>query len=620
MGNDFWTDVAKNFGGGIATAGQSMLPNKLQHMQGFNYDRFIDGETDIEDICFTLQPPSDIKRKAILKNVAKLTGNVPFVIQLESDEKGLLFILILTNDDFTAAAEMDDGILPLENGTHFNFESSRLESIRGKEFPGIVDAFWVIVGMQFAQWVIDVIHLLLFLCTIIAPWRFILACQMLLSSKNKWIEAENAKCIGMVEHAHAIYHRFETQLFQPMLNDMIKDDYIFHAENRADFGHINYQYYYQKWMNQINKYWDKTQQRLSDDGSNSWYNKAFEKRGNLEGEGGEEDDGNDGQSNDILLSRIDNRIKYKLYMYDKIIKECNKRLSKLDPIPATKILIEDFFQSQTIRLYLKILHATLNLFLMNRKISFAYHSILIEQISVENMKYEMQMERCHQLIHDAHAELVQGAEIQPGIDNTDDEKQVILSEIEGGLDDENKEEKLNTGIYEDKEVKKKKKGCCGLLSKDLSFTQMQVRYYFLKSFQDLIALLTILLIICTLYRAIPLMRDLYFVLKFKWDFFRLKSNQRKKVGPSLRFGLKQALALHVNGFVTDLWNVIQLLLFTVLIFGTLVRMFDYILALVDGRKIGEDRYFSLEIAVKIAKIEAGKIWDDFYTLFTLFFA
>eukprot|EP01083_Nonionella_stella_P215524 775622_1 len=548
LGSRFWKEVGDKFGGTIKTAAQSQLPNKWSHDNGFDYDLVRDPETDFDIVC-TLQTP-ELKRKVIHNNIRKMDHNVSMVLQLEADDPdiGILAIFILTVDDLVTCSIIDgNGTLSLEKGTHFACDKERIETLRGTDFPSVIDAFWMIVLEQFAYLMIDILHLILLILPIgFAPWRFIKCCLLLCRDKSYWYVQEHDRAMGMLEHSYFIYRQFYYHYFQPMMNDMVKDEYEYHRSNTSmglDALHINYSHYYRTFKGKLNKYWARTYEYMKDSNEDN-----------------------------------PNKFNMSLTTYDEIVLQIDNKLRKLKPIPASLNLCRDYFEMQNVRLYIKMMHSTMNLFLMNKKISTQHHAIIAEQLNIENFKYEEDMERYHQMIHDAHNDLE----------------------------------------LELKKVSKEKSCVKKVFSKDISTMQKMIRFCFMKACQDILALIVIILILCTIYRTVPFVRDLYHVIRLKIAYFRMKHNKNKAVGPSLRFGLKKAIQKHVVGFGRDVWNLVQFIFCSVLIVVTLVRLTEFILKLIDGGRERGEAHFSLEVAVEIAKDELSEVPNDFWQLFVFF--
>eukprot|EP01084_Bolivina_argentea_P095823 172268_1 len=184
LGDEFWNDISNIFGAAIATAGQSMLPNKLSHginkktglnygtSNGLNYDLITDGITEINDIPFEIQQFIG-KRSTILKNLNKFEDlDRKFIFQLEHDEYGILFIICVSIRDLIECAQSDNGFYQLQKQTNFGLSFNEINKIRGNiDSGGIVDIFWIIVCMEFVHLLIDISHFILLLILICIPWR-----------------------------------------------------------------------------------------------------------------------------------------------------------------------------------------------------------------------------------------------------------------------------------------------------------------------------------------------------------------------------------------------------------------------------------------------------------------
>ena len=86
--------------------------------------------------------------------------------------EGILIALRLTVGDLVRCAEREDGVYPLVRGEHFGLSDLDVTAVRGETLEGIVDAFWVIVSMVFAQWLTDMAHGVVFCALLCVPWRW----------------------------------------------------------------------------------------------------------------------------------------------------------------------------------------------------------------------------------------------------------------------------------------------------------------------------------------------------------------------------------------------------------------------------------------------------------------
>eukprot|EP00483_Globobulimina_turgida_P003317 UN03322 len=109
--------------------------------------------------------------------------------------------------------------------------------------------------MQFGKWCVDILHLLLFISLIVmAPWRFVQCVQLVFEHQNKWYLRQNAKAIGRIAHGNNIYHKLMDLLFDPMLNDLVKEKYINNA-NDAIAQYIDTDTYYDALCHELEEFW-----------------------------------------------------------------------------------------------------------------------------------------------------------------------------------------------------------------------------------------------------------------------------------------------------------------------------------------------------------------------------
>ncbi|ETO09702.1 hypothetical protein RFI_27677 [Reticulomyxa filosa] len=204
---------------------------------------------------------------------------------------------------------------------------------------------------------------------------------------------------------------------------------------------------------------------------------------------------------------------------------------------------------------------------------------------------------------------------------------------------------------------KKKKKKDPLVSKPLDLTYKQIRQSCMKGLMDIGAVILVILLTITLYRLLPLCRDTSRLIRMRLKDHVVEQKRDKQPSsssssddnkeekeyknadadngddenaketvvvkirpPSLRFGFATILQQQIRGFAQDLWLAIRLLLWTLLITVTLVRLFEFISEIADGgRRLGRTR-MTLKLAVDIAVRQAAQIGPDFYQIFLLIFA
>lgn len=88
------------------------------------------------------------------------------------------------------------------------------------------------------------------------------------------------------------------------------------------------------------------------------------------------------------------------------IVDIEKKLQKMKPgIPGTYRLFQDCLEMENLQLYYRLMGTTINLYLINKKISYQHHSILCEEFAVANNKYKEKEEKYRKLMQNCHAEL-----------------------------------------------------------------------------------------------------------------------------------------------------------------------------------------------------------------------
>ncbi|ETO25312.1 hypothetical protein RFI_11826 [Reticulomyxa filosa] len=206
LGSGFWDNVADTFGGSVATVGQGLLPNVMADKRGIDYDR-INGDVERgNNIEFQVefQTPPDLARATVHENVSnktffffweyiykkkkklvKLLSDVSLCLQVENDQMGVLFVLVLKIQNLLDAVRNENGTVQLTT-EHFNPDENALNQVRGTEYPGVVDCFYILVGMEFIKWCIDVVHVFLFFTLLVLPWRWVQCCIVLSQHPKQW--------------------------------------------------------------------------------------------------------------------------------------------------------------------------------------------------------------------------------------------------------------------------------------------------------------------------------------------------------------------------------------------------------------------------------------------------
>lgn len=213
----------------------------------------------------------DLKKKVIDKNLGKLELNTEMLLQLECDNVGILTIVILKIQDIIDACRCEDeNGLELTKGTHFECDENHIERIRGTKFPSPIDAFWITILLEFVNLASDLIHLVLFFAMIvIAPWRFIQCVKFIFNDKTYFYFKEHERIMGMIQHTKVMFDEFYNHYFEPLMNDMVKNEYQYHNEKKPEqywrgndhsdlFGSKgNFGYYFSMFSTKLDQYMDK---------------------------------------------------------------------------------------------------------------------------------------------------------------------------------------------------------------------------------------------------------------------------------------------------------------------------------------------------------------------------
>eukprot|EP00929_Paragymnodinium_shiwhaense_P021366 TRINITY_DN13950_c0_g1_i4.p1 TRINITY_DN13950_c0_g1~~TRINITY_DN13950_c0_g1_i4.p1 ORF type:complete len:2075 (+),score=357.46 TRINITY_DN13950_c0_g1_i4:259-6483(+) len=194
VGTAFWDTVGQSFGTVVAAAGQSMLPLKLRREDTTAYEVL---EKVVEDgsrkaaeaqqgVRFSVTLPVKAKRTTVLKNLKKLDEDAWVLIQLEATDEQSRQRFILC----TEAVQLRSLIRCVDaGGASLSTEDLGNEVVvqrcQGAQHRGVVDSFASIVAMEFLQYVLDLLHFVLAVLTLIAPWRFVGMLVLLFEPKNR---------------------------------------------------------------------------------------------------------------------------------------------------------------------------------------------------------------------------------------------------------------------------------------------------------------------------------------------------------------------------------------------------------------------------------------------------
>eukprot|EP01083_Nonionella_stella_P015528 43451_1 len=560
LGNTLWNAISDIWGAAMSTGAQSMLPNKLWNGHGMNYDDISDHITRFET-TIELQTPL-IERETILYNTQKVSPDTPFVMQFEHETHGILFILLVKMSHFIDCARSEDGVYRLPKTCFYRLDPNEIDQIRGTEFIGLIDSFYVIVGVQFLKWLNDVVHFVLFLCLVLVPWRFIKCVKKLCTTQYEYNARENEKAIGRLEYLIMIWDKLWLDLFEPMLNDIVKAE----SHSHDQYGYLShrqpqicYRRIYSTWAKQIEKDWI------------------------------------DYQNNYIAKDKLC----MKLTTYDQIARNIDSKLSALSPVPLSKELIGDFLDLQNILLYLKIMQSSTNILAMDKKLKWEHYAIFSEQIQIKMEYYQNQLRLWHSMIHKTHVEMQQEAMIRS--------RTVPCALVHKSLS-------LNYKIIHDS-LRKGLVDICILLPLLLIAIGLVIYFVFdYHAIWPMIVVVVAILVLCS-YRIVPLITATYKLSKARK---RMKREYPDHVVIATRFGFRQILEFQLKELLDDIKLLLLWLLITFLIIITLVRLFEYVSKLIHyGSTKGKT--LTLRHAVSIAKDETKQIWRDIIDLFNFIF-
>lgn len=200
VGSNFWDAVSVSFGSTVATVGKAMLPLKLQQDKQIDLIKIneglaqvINGSSDRVHLEFELDT-GNVKRESIVKNIAKLSGSVTAVLQLEvtasvsapvtasatqnvenKKSSKVLLRFCPTVSEIRDCAAVGRAPLPSSaldaSGVRYAIVMAD-DSQDDDDADGVVNSFYMIVGLAFVELVVDFYHILLsLLTTCLVPWR-----------------------------------------------------------------------------------------------------------------------------------------------------------------------------------------------------------------------------------------------------------------------------------------------------------------------------------------------------------------------------------------------------------------------------------------------------------------
>eukprot|EP00931_Biecheleriopsis_adriatica_P047353 TRINITY_DN27296_c0_g1_i1.p1 TRINITY_DN27296_c0_g1~~TRINITY_DN27296_c0_g1_i1.p1 ORF type:complete len:1967 (+),score=290.26 TRINITY_DN27296_c0_g1_i1:867-5903(+) len=176
LGSLFWQEVESAFGSSVTSVAQGMLPLKFRTASHTNAYTALSGEADpSESVMISLCLEYKVKRSSIIKKLQKLR-NVPMLLQLEAQDKDtgkdtLVAATTVQVQDLRLLAERQESRGSLDE-LMFDELPFTSETVDVGQHLGVVDSFWVVTFMQFAQMCLDIGHLLLIIPIFFAPWRF----------------------------------------------------------------------------------------------------------------------------------------------------------------------------------------------------------------------------------------------------------------------------------------------------------------------------------------------------------------------------------------------------------------------------------------------------------------
>ncbi|ETO06386.1 hypothetical protein RFI_31009, partial [Reticulomyxa filosa] len=382
LGEQFWEEVANVFGNAAVTVGQGMLPISIGDKHGIDYDA-INSNANGNEIEFHIQLKQEVKRSVIQKNLAGMAANVPLCLQVEHNEAGVLLVLILPMRDLVACASNAGGILHLTNA-HFNVDIQQINMIRGTQHKGVVDSFYILVGTEFVKWCLDVFHFILFCLLLAVPWRWIECLIVMLQHPKKWYERINEECIGVMEHAHLLFTRLHDFLFEPTVNDLVKEVGILATITTDVEGIPRYEVanasVINTWCNGMKHGFYEFEQEL--------FHKNVDRLAR--------------ETGNIPLLQMN------VNTYDTAVKQSTQELQKVKfDVPGTLDATHNFFQTHLIQFWLKCVQVNANMLLLENRITWEHYAVLQEQIHIKEAHFRDKMNHVQAIMHQSHQQMVE---------------------------------------------------------------------------------------------------------------------------------------------------------------------------------------------------------------------
>lgn len=232
LGSAFWQEVAAAFGGGTAAVAQGMLPFALKGPRQTDAYEVLDasnggggGNCGPLAATFSITLEAKVKRGTVIKKLRNL-GDVCARFQIEGQDRETGCAVLLA----TVVFRMSDlaSALAAQQGEGEFVAVPCLESdIDAGEYAGIVDSFWLVVVLEFAQLMLDVVHLLLLAPILCVPWRAVSLLVAACEPKDRWPVRVGKKAARAFRTSEWLLDRFLVG-FQHACNDQLKSPSVAH--------------------------------------------------------------------------------------------------------------------------------------------------------------------------------------------------------------------------------------------------------------------------------------------------------------------------------------------------------------------------------------------------------
>lgn len=215
VSKSFWEEISRVFGASVASLGKALLPFTLKDGKHVKYSDFYPQQASIE---------LRLGGRELKSKLLQLEGSLTFCVQLEhrsprGSEEVLARLPIPARLLQQAVNQPGETVQVPQELLTVSPESVCGDLLSG---AGIRNAMWLSAFSEFWQLLLDVAHLLLFLCLALAPWRLLQCVYFACRPSQVWrgTLARQLSSLLLVKEAMLKIYRRE---LEPLLNAAAKD-------------------------------------------------------------------------------------------------------------------------------------------------------------------------------------------------------------------------------------------------------------------------------------------------------------------------------------------------------------------------------------------------------------